>query len=207
MVANAEKLGLSITADGDDRVTRVGRFLRKHKLDELPQLWNVLRGEMSFVGPRPEVPRYVAQYTTEQKQVLELKPGITDLATLEFRDEEEMLKVKAETWKAESRNVSNSGPMGNGEMLKTEKLKAEAVTPEDGVEEFYLLCCLPRKVELSLAYANRASVWTDTLIILRTLFPFLAKDQGPQTTRPRDHGPRDHGTTEPRTTGLRTTDY
>jgi lipopolysaccharide/colanic/teichoic acid biosynthesis glycosyltransferase len=91
MVVNAERLGHSITAGNDRRITPVGRWLRKTKCDELPQLWNVLRGDMSFVGPRPEVPRYVALYTAEQRKVLELKPGITDLATLEFRREEELL--------------------------------------------------------------------------------------------------------------------
>jgi len=92
MVVNAEKLGLSITSGGDRRITRVGKFLRRTKLDELPQLWNVLRGDMSFVGPRPEVPRYVDIYTPAQRAVLDLKPGITDLATLEFRNEEELLR-------------------------------------------------------------------------------------------------------------------
>jgi lipopolysaccharide/colanic/teichoic acid biosynthesis glycosyltransferase len=93
MILNAERLGLSVTKDGDPRITRIGRFLRKTKLDELPQLWNVFRGEMSFVGPRPEVPRYVAKYSEAQKRVLALKPGITDLATLEFRNEEELLRM------------------------------------------------------------------------------------------------------------------
>lgn len=94
MVVNAEKLGLSITRDGDPRITRIGRFLRKSKLDELPQLLNVLVGEMSLVGPRPEVPRYVEQYSAEQRRILELKPGITDLATLEFSHEEDLLKSR-----------------------------------------------------------------------------------------------------------------
>ena len=96
MIVDAEKHGLSVTKAGDHRVTLVGRVLRKTKLDELPQLWNVLRGEMSFVGPRPEVPRYVERYTPEQQQVLSLKPGITDLATLEFRREEELLRNVAD---------------------------------------------------------------------------------------------------------------
>ena len=91
MVVDAERLGLGVTRDGDARITPLGRFLRKMKLDELPQLWNVLCGEMSFVGPRPEVPRYVARYTTAQREVLRVRPGITDLATLEFRNEEDML--------------------------------------------------------------------------------------------------------------------
>jgi lipopolysaccharide/colanic/teichoic acid biosynthesis glycosyltransferase len=99
MVVGAEKHGPSVTKAGDQRVTTIGRILRKTKLDELPQLWNVLRGEMSFVGPRPEVPRYVAQYTTEQREVLNLKPGITDLATLEFRHEEDLLRNVPDTEK------------------------------------------------------------------------------------------------------------
>jgi lipopolysaccharide/colanic/teichoic acid biosynthesis glycosyltransferase len=97
MLIDAERLGLSVTKGGDPRITRIGRFMRKTKLDELPQLWNVLRGEMSFVGPRPEVPRYVASYSEWQKRVLALKPGITDLATLEFRDEEELLRKAPDT--------------------------------------------------------------------------------------------------------------
>lgn len=92
MIVGADKRGLQVTQAGDPRITRVGRWLRKSKLDELPQLFNVLAGEMSLVGPRPEVPRYVALYTAEQRRVLELQPGITDPASLQFRDEEELLK-------------------------------------------------------------------------------------------------------------------
>lgn len=92
MVVNADQLGPGVTKDGDPRITRVGRFLRKTKLDELPQLWNVFRGDMSFVGPRPELPRYVERYTEAQREILRLKPGITDLATLQFRNEEDLLR-------------------------------------------------------------------------------------------------------------------
>lgn len=91
MVYAAEKAGPSVTKDGDGRVTWIGRILRKAKLDELPQLWNVLTGDMSLVGPRPEVPRYVQHYTPEQRRILNHKPGITDLASLCFRDEEALL--------------------------------------------------------------------------------------------------------------------
>ena len=83
--------GPPITGSGDRRVTSVGRLLRAAKLDELPQLVNVLAGEMSLVGPRPEVPCYVARYTAEQKRVLEARPGLTDPASVLFRDEEALL--------------------------------------------------------------------------------------------------------------------
>jgi lipopolysaccharide/colanic/teichoic acid biosynthesis glycosyltransferase len=92
MVADADKCGPAITSNGDPRVTPLGRILRATKLDELPQLWNVLRGEMSLVGPRPEVARYVEHYTPEQREILRLKPGITDLASLRFRDEESLMQ-------------------------------------------------------------------------------------------------------------------
>ncbi len=94
MVADADKIGPGITTAGDPRVTRVGRFLRRTKLDEFPQLINVLKGEMSLVGPRPEDPRYVALYTPEQREVLRVRPGITSPASLRFRYEEGLLEGK-----------------------------------------------------------------------------------------------------------------
>jgi lipopolysaccharide/colanic/teichoic acid biosynthesis glycosyltransferase len=83
--------GMGVTGRGDERITSFGRLLRSTKLDELPQLFNVARGEMSLVGPRPEVPRYVARYTEDQKRVLDVRPGLTDPATLEWRHEENLL--------------------------------------------------------------------------------------------------------------------
>ena len=91
MVEGAERLGEKLTVAGDRRITRAGRFLRRAKLDELPQLINVLKGEMSLVGPRPEVKEYVDLYTEGQKKVLELVPGITDPASLKYRHENEIL--------------------------------------------------------------------------------------------------------------------
>jgi lipopolysaccharide/colanic/teichoic acid biosynthesis glycosyltransferase len=91
MVVNADRQGPGITSAGDRRITRMGHFLRRTKLDELPQLLNVLRGDMNFVGPRPEDPRYVALYTAEQQQILAVRPGITSAASLAFRHEEQLL--------------------------------------------------------------------------------------------------------------------
>lgn len=87
MRVDAERIGGQLTVGHDPRITRVGRWLRRTKIDELPQLINVLRGEMSLVGPRPEVPRYVAMYSPEQRAVLDELPGITDPASLRYYDE------------------------------------------------------------------------------------------------------------------------
>jgi lipopolysaccharide/colanic/teichoic acid biosynthesis glycosyltransferase len=92
MVSDADRMGKHITVSGDSRITASGRFLRKCKADELPQLINVLIGEMSFVGPRPEVQEYVDLYTPEQREVLTLCPGITDYASLRFRNENDLLE-------------------------------------------------------------------------------------------------------------------
>ncbi len=91
MFLDADKLGLLTIGKKDQRVTAIGYYLRKYKLDELPQLLNVLIGDMSFVGPRPEVRKYVDLYNIEQQKVLNIKPGITDLASIEFRNENELL--------------------------------------------------------------------------------------------------------------------
>jgi lipopolysaccharide/colanic/teichoic acid biosynthesis glycosyltransferase len=151
MILNAELWGLSVTKDGDPRITPVGCFMRRTKLDELPQLWNVLRGDMSLVGPRPEVPRYVAAYTEAQRRVLSLKPGITDLATLAFRNEEALLRAAPDT------------------------------------EKFYQDFCVPRKIELNLAYAETANVWNDARIILQTLGMLRDQPAGERSWRKRGH--------------------
>src|SRR5437899_10370248 len=98
---------------------------------------------MSFVGPRPELPVYVAKYTAEQKRVLELRPGITDLATLEFQNEEELLSLAVDG-------------------LPTRQ-------SADAVERFYIEYCLPPKIELNLGYANRASAWEDNQLHLEAV--------------------------------------
>lgn len=91
MRVDAEAVGGQLTVEGDPRITRVGRWLRASKLDELPQLINVVRGEMALVGPRPEVPRYVALYDDDQRRVLDVRPGITDPASIRYRDENAVL--------------------------------------------------------------------------------------------------------------------
>jgi len=91
METNADKKGLLTVGNKDDRITKVGYFLRKFKIDELPQLFNVFIGNMSFVGPRPEVRKYVDLYTDEQKEILKIKPGITNFASINYINENELL--------------------------------------------------------------------------------------------------------------------
>lgn len=91
MKRGSSKAGLLTVGGKDSRISRVGYFLRKYKLDELPQLLNILKGDMSFVGPRPEVRKYVNLYNENQKKVLDVKPGLTDYASLEYINENEIL--------------------------------------------------------------------------------------------------------------------
>ncbi|MCF6312607.1 MAG: sugar transferase [Verrucomicrobiales bacterium] len=126
--------GRLFTIEGDPRITALGRILRRSKIDELPQLWNVLKGEMSLVGPRPEVPWYVELYDERQREVLQYRPGITGLATLQFRNEERLL--------------------------------AGVEDPE----KVYIEEVIPRKIELNLEYAQKATLWRDLILIVRTIF-------------------------------------
>ena len=96
MRMGVDRAGLLTLGDRDPRVTRSGFWLRKTKLDELPQLFNVLVGDMSLVGPRPEVPKYVALYTPEQREILSVRPGITDAASVEMRNEAELMAQQAD---------------------------------------------------------------------------------------------------------------
>jgi lipopolysaccharide/colanic/teichoic acid biosynthesis glycosyltransferase len=96
MKLNSSNLGPAITQKADPRITRVGKVLREIKVDEIPQLWNVIRGDMSLVGPRPEDPRYVEKYNEEQRKVLLVKPGLSSPASIEYRHEEKLLSTEAD---------------------------------------------------------------------------------------------------------------
>jgi lipopolysaccharide/colanic/teichoic acid biosynthesis glycosyltransferase len=126
--------GPGLTRAGDARVTRVGRVLRKWKLDELPQLINLLRGDMSLVGPRPDLAEFWSELKPTERRVLSLVPGITGWATLHFRNEEELL----------------------------------AEVPEERVRQYYLGEILPRKVDLDLDYAAKATFLKDLGILFQT---------------------------------------
>ncbi|MES2091312.1 MAG: sugar transferase [Pseudomonadota bacterium] len=132
--------GPLITVGADRRITRVGGVLRQTKLDELPQLLDVWLGDMSLVGPRPEVPRYVALYPAALRdKVLSVRPGITDIASIEYRDESSVL--------------------------------ARAADPEHA----YVHEILPHKLALAARYVDEASVWTDVMLIARTIMAIVRR--------------------------------
>jgi lipopolysaccharide/colanic/teichoic acid biosynthesis glycosyltransferase len=134
MRRGSDHAGGHLTVGDDSRITRVGRVLRRTKLDELPQLLNVLRGEMSLVGPRPEVPEFVEKYSVEQRRVLELVPGITDPASLKYVDESSMLAM------------------------------------QEDPHAYYVQTIMPDKIHINLQYAERATMMSDFVVIIRTVF-------------------------------------
>lgn len=140
MVANAPALGPPLTVGADPRITRVGGWLRRTRIDELPQFIDVLQGTMSLVGPRPEVPHYVARYPVELRdRVLAVRPGITDPASLAGLDEAATLAAAADP------------------------------------EREYIETVMPRKLRLAADYAERASLRTDLVVLLRTVGTLLAR--------------------------------
>ena len=118
MVENADKNGSQVTVKNDDRVTKIGKFLRKFRLDEIPQLINILIGDMSFVGTRPEVPKYVELYTDEMKATLLMKEGVTSLASIKFKDEEKLLQMDGNIDKIYIENILPQKMQSNLEYLK-----------------------------------------------------------------------------------------
>jgi lipopolysaccharide/colanic/teichoic acid biosynthesis glycosyltransferase len=152
----AERHGTGVTAAGDPRVTSIGRLLRRTKLDELPQLWNVVRGEMLLVGPRPEDPRYVDWSDPLHRLVFGARPGITGLTALAFRDEEGLLATEA---------ARLAGQEGRG-------------PGPDDVERAYREFILPRKVRMDAEYLTTRSVVGDVRIIGMTIGQVLGRTGG-----------------------------
>jgi lipopolysaccharide/colanic/teichoic acid biosynthesis glycosyltransferase len=127
MVADAERVGGSSTPEDDRRITPVGALLRMYKLDELPQLLNVLRGEMSLVGPRPQVLDEVARYTTEERRLLEVRPGITDYASIRFRDEGAILKGQGDPHEAYVRLIRPEKMRLGLEYVRTQSFRTDLI--------------------------------------------------------------------------------
>jgi lipopolysaccharide/colanic/teichoic acid biosynthesis glycosyltransferase len=117
--------GPSVTVSGDSRVTRIGKLLRRTKLDELPQFWNVLRGDMSLVGPRPEVPEYVALQPERYRRILSVRPGITDPASLRFKNEESLLAASEDPLRYYADVILPAKLDMSEEYIRTRSLKAD----------------------------------------------------------------------------------
>lgn len=143
--------GSSVSVAGESRITPLGAVLRKYKLDELPELWNVLKGDMSFVGPRPDVPGYADALTGEDREVLLLRPGITGPASLKYRDEEEMLAAVA-------------AALQNGETVRTSE--GQAIS---SVQEYNDVVIFPDKVRINRYYLHHYSFWMDIKMIFATV--------------------------------------
>ena len=140
-----------VTLAGDSGITHLGAKLRRFKLDELPQLWNILKGDMSFVGPRPDVPGYADALTGDDREILLLRPGVTGPASLKYRDEEELL---AKIFKALEAGES---------ILDKEGLPVNSVT------EYNDRVIFPDKVRLNRLYLHNRSMWLDIKLIIATV--------------------------------------
>ena len=151
--------GVSVAAAEQSRVTPLGEKLRRYKFDELPELWNVLKGDMSFVGPRPDVPGYADRLQGEDRDVLRLKPGITGPASLKYRDEEYILAAFDEFLK--------SGKQGDGSLPDFAK-----VVRDDGVKtviDYNDKVIYPDKIRVNLYYLHHYSFWKDVQMIVCTV--------------------------------------
>ena len=143
--------GSSVSVAGEARITPIGAKLRRYKLDELPELWNVLVGDMSFVGPRPDVPGYADQLKGDDRRMLELRPGITGPASLKYRDEEELLAVIDKALKD-----GGEVKLADGRVVKS-------------VEDYNDIVIFPDKVRINLYYLDHYSFWKDIQMIFATV--------------------------------------
>lgn len=147
--------GSSVSMAGESRITPLGSVLRKYKIDELPELWNVLKGDMSFVGPRPDVPGYADKLIGDNRRVLELRPGITGPASLKYRDEEELIATYVHNMNNKELRIKNGIP--------------EEMTDEDIAILYNDTVIYPDKVRLNLYYLDHYSFWRDIQIIFCTV--------------------------------------
>lgn len=159
MVQNADKIGTLVTVGQDNRITRVGKFIRKFRLDEFPQLLNIVAGDMSFVGTRPEVKKYVDEYTSEMNATLLMPAGVTSIASIKFKDEDEILNNYLS--KAKEKIVVG----GENEILDEKNI----------IDEAYIKEVLPEKMKYNLEYIEKFSVLNDIKIILGTVGTIFLK--------------------------------
>lgn len=161
--------GSTVSVAGDSRITPLGAKLRHYKLDELPGLWDVLIGNMSFVGPRPDVPGYADKLTGDDRDVLKLRPGITGPATLKYRLEDEMI--------AEFVSKLREGSLELREGLRMPE-NINSMTDKDVAEWYNDNVIYPDKVQLNCYYYRHYSFWKDIEMILATVLKFKVKFAG-----------------------------
>lgn len=148
--------GSSVSVAGEARITPLGAKLRRYKLDELPELWNVLIGDMSFVGPRPDVPGYADKLEGEDRLILKLRPGITGPATLKYRDEEDLIAEQVKSYKLK---------------VNSDQLIPDGLTDEEVALWINDHVIYPDKVRINLEYYRNHSLMGDLRLILETVFP------------------------------------
>lgn len=163
MVQDADKIGSLVTVGKDNRITRVGRFIRKFRLDEFPQLLNIITGDMSFVGTRPEVKKYVDKYSDNMKATLLMPAGVTSMASIKYKDEDEILNKYLQKEK-EKVAVAVSNNSSSEETRDDEKLI---------IDEAYVNEVLPEKMKYNLEYIEKFSVINDFKICVNTVIGVL----------------------------------
>ena len=162
MVYNADKIGSLVTVNNDLRITKIGKFIRKCRLDEIPQLINIITGDMSFVGTRPEVRKYVDSYTDEMKATLLMPAGVTSLASIKFKDEDEILNRYVQETKEKVFVVS-----GNSFNEKKQIDKKQAI------DDAYINEIIPQKMKYNLKYIETFSIINDLRICINTVIGVL----------------------------------
>lgn len=190
MVKNAEKIGSQVTRSDDVRITRIGRSLRKYRLDEIPQLLNIIKGDMSFVGTRPEVVKYVELYTDEMLATLLLPAGVTSNASIEYKDEESILKVADnldgvyevdDTGATGATGDATGDATGAAATATTTAAATATATAAADVDVVYMNLVLPDKMKFNLGDIERFSFMGNIKTMLRTVYALVKKDADADT--------------------------
>lgn len=177
MVVNADQKGSLVTTSGDPRITGAGKWLRKYRLDELPQLMNIWKGEMSFVGTRPEVVRYVKQYTKEMYATLLMPAGVTSRASIAFKDEDRLLGegMGENTEENREKNHRKMGEQGTAEWAGGMKKEADSAK-RSSLDEIYIQKILPKKMEYNLEALREFHFWGELGLMCATIRKVLEKE-------------------------------
>lgn len=167
MVQDADKIGALVTINRDPRITRVGNLIRKFRLDEIPQLINILIGDMSFVGTRPEVRKYVENYTDEMKATLLMPAGVTSYASIKFKDEDEILE------KYVQKVIEKKPVLARTTPYEDIKNSEKNIDVHKSIDEVYIKKILPQKMKYNLRYIENFNILNDLKICIETVIGVL----------------------------------